>query len=484
MSGSLTKNSLYSVAYKGLNVLFPLVTSMYVARVLLADGVGMVASAQNIVLYFTVLAALGIPTYGVKLIAKARVSQDELDRSFMELFLVNLLSTAVCSIAYYSMVFSVDAFRERLDLYCIVGLNIVFNAFNIDWLYQGLEKYRYITLRSAVIKIMSLVALVLLVRTREDYLIYAAISSLGLVANYVWNILYARSCVGFTLRNLRISRHLKPIFMLLAASAAIEIYTLLDTTMLAFVHGDVVVGYFTVASKTVKLVKNLIVSVCAVFLPRLSIYLEQGRREEFESLTNQGLAVLLVLCAPAAVGMVIIAPNAIDFLFGSEFGEATLTLQILSVSIITVAFSNFIGYQILVTLEKENIVLMSTIAGAIANIALNILLIPGFKQNGAAVASAATEALVTLVQIVAARKHVPIGIKSNLLGKTAIAVLVTSCVMIACHGFVDNRTVCLFAECALGLFIYVAIGFAIKNETVIKIARSASAVLSWKVKAP
>lgn len=477
MSGSLAKNSLYSVAYKGLNVLFPLITSMYVARVLLADGVGMVASAQNIVLYFTVLAPLGIPTYGVKLIAKARASQDKLNHAFSELFLINLLSTVICSIAYYSIIFSVDAFSERLPLYSIVGSNIVFNVFNIDWLYQGLEKYRYITMRSAAIKIISLVALILLVRTREDYLIYAAISSFGLVANYLWNIFYARFCVSFTLQNLKLSKHIKPIFMLLAASIAIEIYTLLDTTMLTFIHGDVVVGYFTVASKTVKIVKNLIVSVCAVFLPRLSIYFEQGREKEFRVLANQGLGVLLVLSIPAAVGMIVISPNAIGVLFGPEFDEAILTLQILSISIVTVAFSNYLGYQILVTIEKENIVLMSTIFGAAVNIALNSVLIPLFKQNGAAIASAATEAMVLLVQVISVSNIALIKIEPRLLLKTTVAVFAMLCVMLACHVFLHTQIVCLLVECGLGFITYLAVSCAIKNESVITIGRSMLAIV-------
>ena len=57
---SLVKNAFYNVVYKCLNVLFPLVSIMYVSRVLLPTGVGKVASAQNIIAYFVILASLGL----------------------------------------------------------------------------------------------------------------------------------------------------------------------------------------------------------------------------------------------------------------------------------------------------------------------------------------------------------------------------------------------------------------------------------------
>ena len=79
MNKSLKKNSLFYLFYNVLNMLFPFVSSLYVARVLLPKSVGEVAYAQNVVSYFSILAFLGIPTYGIKAIAKARDSREEMD---------------------------------------------------------------------------------------------------------------------------------------------------------------------------------------------------------------------------------------------------------------------------------------------------------------------------------------------------------------------------------------------------------------------
>ena len=56
-----------------------------------------------------------------------------------------------------------------------MGILLILNYFNIAWFYQGIEEYGYIATRSIVIKILSFAAMLLFVRTREDYLKYALI---------------------------------------------------------------------------------------------------------------------------------------------------------------------------------------------------------------------------------------------------------------------------------------------------------------------
>ena len=94
---SLFKNSIYNVLYKGLNVLFPLITTMYVSRVLLADGIGRVSSAKNLATYFVLIAALGMPTYGTKRIAESHDDEDKLSKVFTELFIMDNIILKVYS---------------------------------------------------------------------------------------------------------------------------------------------------------------------------------------------------------------------------------------------------------------------------------------------------------------------------------------------------------------------------------------------------
>lgn len=85
--------------------------------------------------------------------------------------------------------------------------------------------------------------------------------------------------------------------------------------------------------------------------------------------------------------------------------EAVNTMKILSSIIFFIAFSNFLGIQILYPRGEEKKVLYSVIVGAIINFSLNWLLIPKYAQNGAAVATVIAEGIVLLTQIFLGYKY-------------------------------------------------------------------------------
>ncbi|HGS1091612.1 TPA: oligosaccharide flippase family protein, partial [Streptococcus pneumoniae] len=184
---SLIKNSLYNVAYRMLNIIFPLVSATYTARIILASGVGEVSFAQNVVSYFTTIAAMGIPNYGIREIAKTRNKAEATNKVFSELFLINGLSTLLCSIVYLILILTFNSIFDNTSMYLAVGLTLVFNFLNIDWFYQGKEDYAYITKRSFSIKLISLFSLFIFVRDTDDAVNYALISSLAIGGNNIFN---------------------------------------------------------------------------------------------------------------------------------------------------------------------------------------------------------------------------------------------------------------------------------------------------------
>lgn len=167
MQKSMLKNSVFNIIYTASNILFPFITSIYVSRILLPVGVGKVASAQNIASYFVTAAALGLPSYGVREFAKVREDTAKKNSLFTELFIINLISTTISLIAYIFVLILNNGFNGEGALYICCGLAIFFNYLNIDWIYQGLEEYGYITGRSVVIKCISLALLVVLLRQEK-----------------------------------------------------------------------------------------------------------------------------------------------------------------------------------------------------------------------------------------------------------------------------------------------------------------------------
>ena len=395
---SLWENSLFFMTYRLFNAFFPLVTSAYIARVLMPEGVGKIAVAQNIVTYFTYIAALGMPTYGMRVMARNRESNRR-NMVFSELFTINGVSSIICTIAYscFLMFFLHD--KVDIELYLIFGILIAFNIINVDWVYQGLEEYKYISIRSFAIKLISFFLTLIFVREKNDLCIYALILCFATVGNYVFNIwnLLRKKIVNYTYHGLRIIMHLRPLLVLFASSIAIELYTLVDTTMLGATCADEIVGYYTNSIKIVKTVIICFVAISAVAAPAISNLFGKNDKEEIKKIISKMFSVLFIIAVPATVGLFLISNLLIPSFFGGAFVPAITTLKILSFLILPISLSTFFGGQILCSVDQEKKMLIATIAGAITNIILNSILIRLYQQNGAAVASVISEIVVALI---------------------------------------------------------------------------------------
>lgn len=176
MSGkevSLKKNFIMNAALGMSAFIFPLVTAPYVLRVLGPEGNGKVSFATSVVSYFALFSQLGIPTYGVRACAEVRDDREALSRCVEELLFINLVMSAVSYAAFFAAVFLVPNFRENKELFFIASLTILFNCIGMEWLFKGLEKYRYITIRSLIFKVIALVVMFAIVRTWDDTAAYA-----------------------------------------------------------------------------------------------------------------------------------------------------------------------------------------------------------------------------------------------------------------------------------------------------------------------
>lgn len=459
MSQSIVKNSIFNVAYKLLNVLFPLITTTYVARVLLADGVGKVAYAQNIVAYFVALAALGIPNYGTREIAKVRSDARQVSKLFSELFVINLCSTCFFSIAYFYLVFTVPFFRDNLALHLVVGVSLFFKLFDVTWLYQGIEDFAYITIRSFIVKLVCLAWIFIFVKTKNDVVLYAGASVLGVGLNDVFNIIHLRKFnIKPSLKNIELKKHLKSIFVLFASVIAIELYTMVDTTMIGWICDETAVGLYTNAMKIIKILIGVVSGVAGVLLPRLSYYYACGEIDKCSQLVSTALMVMIFLYLPCLIGLLIDGGIVMPLLFGESFAAGGCTLQIASLLICTLGFSNLFGTQVLLTFGQEKKLFYCTIVAAVVNLGLNLILIPIFAQNGAACASVVAEGIVLLLTYFFCKKNVKINIKKNFISSS-----IFSSVLLLCVIFFIKQTFCSYLLSLVFSFLGGAIIYLIGN---------------------
>lgn len=468
MNNSLVKNSLYNILYKVISVLYPLVTVTYVSHILMSERMGMVNYAQNIVSYFAIVAALGIPTYGIRETSIRRSNKEELSNNFWELFTINAISTTISLVVYIVLIIFVDRFRGLLILYIVAGIQIVFNYLNVDWFYQGIEEYKYISIRSIVVKLIALIVLPILVRTSKDYINYALIYCLAIGGNNVFNIIRIRKYIKKPSQKLELAKHMKPISILLVVSIAVEIYAMIDTTMIGVFCDDSTVGCYSNAMKLTRMVTTSAAAIGAVLFPRLSLVFLNNDQAHFNELINTGIKIMLMFAIPAAVGLILLREDIILILFGDSFIGAIPILSILSIMIPIVVCNTLLGGQVLVTLGRENKYMISVVLASIVNVVLNSLFIPRFGAPSAAFASLISESIVLLCYYLFTKDYVRlhIGEKYFLSILIPIAIYVIVSVFFISR-FQMNRILRLIINIVACGIIYFGGGILLKNEAML-----------------
>nr|WP_288976805.1 oligosaccharide flippase family protein [uncultured Blautia sp.] len=468
MQKSLAKNSIYNIIYTVVNILFPFVTSIYVSRILLPVGVGKVSSAQNIASYFVTIAALGLPSYGVREFAKVRENEHEKNKIFTELLLLNVISTTLAVGGFFILVFANAAFSGEWALYGACGLAVFFNYLNIDWMYKGLEEYGYITGRSLLIKGLSLGALFLFVKTRQDYVLYALISSLATGGNYIFNVIHAKKFVRIEFSGIHLKKHIKPVLFIACIIFLSSIYNKIDVTMLNMMATDESVGYYAYALKTVNMVLTMANAVTAALLPRLSFYYENDRGG-FYRLLDKGFQILCFMTLPLAVGMTLVASQTVEFLYGEAFGPAALTIQLMCPLILIKGFGDLFCYQLVYSTKSEKIILPAAASASVINIITNSALIPPLLQNGAVIASVFSELATNTIQFIYMKKKVRFSINGKALAEGLLSTaIMAACVCLLMQINLPNM-VGLMVEVACGAIVYVAVNLMMKNAFMIEI---------------
>lgn len=464
---SLSTNAMFNVAYQLLNVLFPLVTSMYISRVLLPSGVGNIAFAQNIASYFVLIASLGVPGYGVREIAQASNERDR-NRIFNELFVLNGLMTLIASVLY--LILCLFCFSDsELALHLIFGLLILLNMFNFDWLYQGMENYVFIAVRNAATKVIALVAMLIFVKQAEDINVYAVILCLGTAGNYLLNVIKAGEYISFSFMGIRPLRHVKAIAVIFAASIASELYARVDITMLGALGLSDATGFYSNGQRIVMITLQLLVAVTTVFLPRLS-RLYQEDRSTFAELLNKGTRILLVVGIPLFVGLNLVAEVGIVILFGKTFLPSAATVHILSPMLLIKGVGDLLCYQAILAMNLERWFIPSRLIGVAVNLALNALLIPTHAEIGAALASVISEFLLNLPLLIVCCKRVQIrpGIHFVITTCLATAVMTTAIVCVQHSGL--PLIVSFLLSLIVGVVAYGIASILLRNDVAVRIS--------------
>lgn len=381
------------------SILFPLITFPYISRVLLVEGSGKVAFATSAVTYFTMFATLGLPTYGIRACAVVRDDKEKLSQTVQELLIISAITTAVTYIVFFVSLFLVPEFAAKKELMMVMGLSIGLTTIGVQWFYNALEQYSYITMCAIVFKLIGLVLMFLFVRDPSDYVVYGFVYVIGSFGSYVLNFIRLRKFISFKKRaRYDLRRHMRATIMFFLLAAASSVYLNLDVVMLGFLKGDLEVGYYNAGIKVKTVLTTCVTSLGTVLLPRLSYYVEKKEKEAFYRMVRKAFQFVFLAATPLMIYFMLYAKESILFLAGESFLPAVLPMNILMPTVLFIGISNITGIQVLTPLGEERKVVISVLAGAILDFVLNLVLIPKMGSTGAAISTLMAEVLVVIVQ--------------------------------------------------------------------------------------
>ena len=463
---SLKLNFIMNAILTMSSFLFPLITFPYVSRVLLPAGTGRVSFANSVVTYFVMISQLGIPTYGIRACAVVRDNPVKLKKTVYELFIINVFMSILAYAVFFIAMASVPRLRADRNLFLITSTLIFFNTIGVEWLYKALEQYTYITVRSIIFKFVALIAMFVLVRDADDYVIYGGISIFAASASNVFNFLRLRKILGKRkVSGLNLRRHFKPVFTFFI-SCATTIYTNLDNVMLGFMKDDIEVGYYNAATKIKNILVSIVTSLGTVLMPRAAYYIEQEMWDEFYKLSKKAIKFVLIAATSMMIYFMIYAREGVLFLSGDAFEGAVIPMIIVMPTLLFIGLTNIMGIQMLIPMGLENTVMISTFAGAIADLILNAILIPFFGSAGAAIGTLVAEFIVFIVQMVYLKNDIAYLYSKQNYIKIIAALIVAMIGAVAVKVLISGIFIKLVVSAVLFFGLYVIMLYIMREEVI------------------
>ncbi len=394
MSTSVKGNFIYNLVLTIGQLLIPLVSFPYLTRILRPDGIGLVSFVDSIVMYLVFVASLGIPIYGVREIAKCN-TKEERSRLFSEIFFLHIIAILFGLIAYGIIVLSFAKTRAHLSFFALGIISYIAGNLTFEWFFQGSENYKFVTIRTLLVKVAVLIAVFALITDSDDLLLYYALINAGLIINIIINTLYLRKQVAVfrpAIPSLR--KHIRPIFSLFITRFAISIYVVLLNALIGFLSTNKAVGYFSAAYKVYFVSLTLVIAYNTVIIPKMTQSYAQGDETAMNGYVNSAYDFIIDFAVPLSVFIIINAYSIVHVIAGNEYDRAVTDLQILSPLIFVIGFANIFAMNILTPMGNDKYFLYAVVSGMFFSLIINIPLIIYQSDLGASIGLLLTELLI------------------------------------------------------------------------------------------
>jgi O-antigen/teichoic acid export membrane protein len=376
------------------NYALPVLTVPYIVRVIGPDYYGLVNFAQAFTAYFILIVSYGFDFTATREVAIYRDDKEKLSEIFSSVIAAKVLLFLLTLFIFLPIVFLIPKFRADIEIYVYAYLVIIGMVLMPTWLFQGKEKLARLSLFNFFIKLLYAVSIFIFIKNRNDYLLIPLIFSVAQIIVGGTSYVYAVKVFGVSMKFTRlknISSALKDGWKLFLSTVSINLYTTSNVVILGILGSNLSVGYFAAAGKIITVIQGLLLMpMNQSFYPRVASIMNESKEKAIILLKKLTVSVGLIMFL-ASVIILIFSDFIIRIVFGGKFMEAAECLKIMAFAPFFIGISIVLGNQALLALKMDKYLLIITSVGAGLSISLNIILVPVFLQNGAALSWLITE---------------------------------------------------------------------------------------------
>lgn len=392
------KNYLYNVVYQVLLLIVPLITVPYISRVLGPDLVGINSYTNSWMTFFMLIGQMGISLYGNREIAYHRENKEQRSKIFWGIEALQLLTILFALALYITAVMLFSTTFKRyflLQTFWIIAAGV-----DVSWYFMGMENFQRTVTRNLVVKIISVIMILALIKNHNDLGKYIVIlGGSNLVGNLtLWPYL-KKEIVWVPLIEWKPFSHFYPSLLLFIPTITTQIYLVVNRLMLGRMSTQNQLGQFENTDKIIKIILAVVTASGQVMLPHIANKFSNGNVKGVRDSLYNSFDFITALAVPMMFGVMAVAEPLAPWFLGQAFAPAGELMMVEAPIILFIAWSNVTGIQYLMPVNRTNEYTISVSIGAVVNIVANMFLIALFAAKGAALATDVSEFAVTAVQL-------------------------------------------------------------------------------------
>lgn len=451
---SIKRNFVFQFAYQLIILVLPLIISPYLTRTLGSESLGVYTFTYSIAYYFVICANLGISKYGQRIVAEKRSNVESLRRTVWSLIAFHIIVSVIVFGIY--ILYALFLCKENISVVIAQGIYVFSSIVDYTWVFQGLEKFKMVVIRNAIVKLLECIFIFSLVKSTNDLILYTMIMSISVcfghmaVLPQIFKIIPPKS---FTFNDLK--EHVKPMIVLFVAAIAATLYTVFDKTLLGLLSNMMDVAIYEYSNKIVTIPRSFIVIISTVLFPKVCKMVSEGDMKGIEKSLDDSLMINYFIGFGSIFGLLGVGNLFAEIYYGLEFIECGNVMIAMSPLILIIGLGEVLRSQYIYPFKKDKIMVKILFMNAIINLVLSIIFIPKIGVYGAVIGTTIAEIFGLTFELMLCRKY----LKISRFFMVGFPFLVIGFVMFFCirmiASVVESNLCGLLIQIMIGTMIYV-----------------------------